>query len=80
MKEKLKYNFLRIVPLNYFKFSNCFLLCCAHGRHSICNIECSTGAPESHFVRVQNQKKAAFFKKSFTELPFYIATVFTAKI
>ena len=33
MKEKLKYNFLYIIPLHYSKFYNYFFLCCAQGRH-----------------------------------------------
>ena len=47
MKENLKHN----IPLYYFKFYNCFLLCCAQGYYFFCNNECSTAAPESHLVR-----------------------------
>ena len=64
MKEKLKYNFLHIIPLQYFKFYDCFLLCCAQGRHFFRNNKCLTGASESHFVRGGGKiKKGSFFKK-----------------
>ena len=44
MKEKLKYNFLSIIPLHCSKFYNCFSLHCAQGCYFFCNTKCSTKA------------------------------------
>ena len=85
MKEKLKYNFLHVIPLHYSKFYNYFLLCCGQGCHVFAIPNVQTGTPESHFVKggtiFKNKSffKKAFFKK-FMELPFRIATVFSEKI
>ena len=50
MKEKLKYNFLLIIPLQYSKFYTCFLPVHVQGRDFFCNTECLTGAPESNLL------------------------------
>ena len=93
MKEKLKYNFLHIISLHYSKFYNCFLLCCAQGRHFFVVPSVKQGRPNAILSGGRKLKKKAhyFFKRHFflkkgfyevvfTELPFHIATVFSSKI
>ena len=66
MKEKLKYNFLHIVA--FFEIPSDQ----KRRRKAICQGGLKKGT--LYF------KKVLFQKKSFTELPFRIATVFSAKI
>ena len=69
MKEELKYNFLNIISLHYFKFYNCFILCCIQGCHFFVIPSDQTRAPESSFVRGgQNLKKVPLFKKKFSRV------------
>ena len=67
-KEKLKYNFFKIIPLYRFVFYNCFLLCFVQVCH-FCNTECSTGPPGggSKILKVKLflNKSPFFLKKRF---------------
>ena len=80
MKEKVKYNFLHIIPLHYSKFYDFFLQCCAQGRRLFVIPSDQTGASENHFVKGdKNLKKGTlFFKKVFAELHF-ISQQFSAQ-
>ena len=81
MTEKLKYNFLHITPLHYSKFYNFFLLGSAQGCRFFVIPSVQTGAGKPFCQRGKNKKKRHLnLKKSFKELPFRIATVFSTKI